>query len=46
MEATNKTTVTRKRRDIKIENIYSRCLISKKIVLPFTSIGKNIYETI
>jgi DNA-directed RNA polymerase subunit E'/Rpb7 len=46
MEATNKTTVIRKRRDIKIENIYSRCLITKKIVLPFTSIGKNIYETI
>lgn len=38
--------ITRKRREIKIESIYSRCLITKKIVLPFTSIGKNIYETI
>lgn len=35
-----------KRRDAKLQSIYSRCLISRNIVLPVTAIGKNIRETI
>lgn len=45
METNNKQ-VNKKRRDPKITSIYSRALISKKIVLPFNSIGKNIKQTI
>ena len=36
----------RKRKEPKIVSIYSRALITKKIVLPYNSIGKNIKETI
>ena len=36
----------RKRKEPKIVSIYSRALITKKIVLPYTSIGKNNKETI
>jgi len=35
-----------KRKDLKLENIYSRCLITKKIILPINTIGKNIKEVI
>ena len=35
-----------KRRDNKLVSIYSRCLITKNISIPITSIGKNIKETI
>jgi len=35
-----------KKRENKITSIYSRCLITRKIVLPITSIGKNLKETI
>jgi len=35
-----------KRRDNKLQSIYSRCLITRNIVLPITAIGKNIKETI
>lgn len=35
-----------KRRDTKLQSIYSRCLITRNIVLPITAIGKNIRETI
>jgi len=35
-----------KRREAKIQSIYSRGLISRNIVLPITAIGKNIRETI
>ena len=45
MEGINKP-IIRKRKELKIVSIYSRCLITKKIVLPFNSIGKNIHETI
>ena len=30
----------------KIQSVYSRCLITRKVVLPITAIGKNIKETI
>ena len=35
-----------KRREIKIQSIYSRCLLTRNVVLPITAIGKNIKETI
>jgi DNA-directed RNA polymerase subunit E'/Rpb7 len=38
--------IMRKRKEPKIVSIYSRALITKKIVLPYTSIGKNIKATI
>jgi DNA-directed RNA polymerase subunit E'/Rpb7 len=36
----------KKRRDTKLETIYSRGLITRKIVLPINSIGKNIKQVI
>jgi len=35
-----------KKKDSKVSSIYSRCLITRSIVLPITAIGKNIKETI
>ena len=35
----------KKRRD-KLQTIYSRCLLTRKIVLPITNIGKNLKENI
>ena len=35
-----------KKRETKITSIYSRCLITRNIMLPIKSIGKNIKETI
>jgi DNA-directed RNA polymerase subunit E'/Rpb7 len=35
-----------KRRENRIQTIYSRCLITRNIVVPITAIGKNIKETI
>jgi len=35
-----------KKRDTKIISVYSRCLITRNIVLPITSIGRNVKETI
>ena len=35
-----------KRRETRIQSIYSRGLISRSVVLPITAIGKNIKETI
>ena len=35
-----------KRRDARLQSIYSRCLITRSIVLPITAVGKNIRETI
>ena len=33
-------------KDGKLSTIYSRCLITRNIVLPITAVGKNIRETI
>lgn len=47
MEAATKPKQQRnKKRDNRIESIYSRCLITKNIILPITAIGKNISSTI
>ena len=35
-----------KRKETRITSIYSRCLITRNIVLPITAIGKNIKEVI
>jgi|688.fasta_scaffold283872_1 DNA-directed RNA polymerase subunit E'/Rpb7 len=36
----------KKRRDNRIQTVYSRCLLTRKIVLPIITIGKNLKETI
>lgn len=36
----------RKRKEARMQTVYSRCLLTRKIVLPIVSIGKNITETI
>lgn len=36
----------KERREIKISSVYSRCLITRNIVLPITAVGKNILEVI
>ena len=36
----------RKRKEPRIQTIYSRCLLTRKISLPITVIGKNLAETI
>jgi len=35
-----------KRKETRLQSIYSRCLITRNIVLPITSIGKNIHDNI
>jgi DNA-directed RNA polymerase subunit E'/Rpb7 len=45
MELVSKPTQKR-RREAKLQSVYSRCLITRKIILPITTIGKNIKETI
>ena len=32
----------KKRKENRIQSVYSRCLITRKIVLPITTIGKRI----
>jgi DNA-directed RNA polymerase subunit E'/Rpb7 len=45
MEAVAKTThVIKRRKDTKSQTIYSRCLLTRKVVLPITCIGKNLDE--
>ena len=48
MEAVSKTTHFKKRQSggTKLQSIYSRCLLTRKIVLPITIIGKNLNEVI
>ena len=47
MESTsNFKQVQKKRRETRLQSVYSRCLISRKITLPITTIGKNLKETI
>ncbi len=45
MEAVAKqTNFIKRRRDNKTQTIYSRCLLTRKVVLPITCIGKNLDE--
>ena len=46
METVSKTTQFKKRKDTKLQNIYSRCLLTRKIVLSINNIGKNLDEVI
>ena len=47
MELSTKPPQKNKKRDNnKLQTIYSRCLLTRNIVLPITAIGKNITETI
>jgi DNA-directed RNA polymerase subunit E'/Rpb7 len=47
MEAVARSTsVIKKRKDTKLQTIYSRCLLTRKIVLPINVIGKNLDEVI
>lgn len=39
-----KNTLLRKRKDNKSQSVYSRCLLTRKVVLPITFIGKNLDE--
>jgi len=41
-----KPTQQKKKRETRIQSVYSRCLITRKIVLPITTIGKNLKENI
>jgi DNA-directed RNA polymerase subunit E'/Rpb7 len=36
----------KKKKENRIQSVYSRCLITRKIVLPITTIGKNLKENI
>jgi hypothetical protein len=46
MESVAKPIQQKKRRETRIHTVYSRCLITRKIVLPITSIGKNLQEVV
>ncbi len=48
MEITNTKQIQQKykRRELRLTSVYSRCLITRTIVIPITSIGKNIKQTI
>ena len=47
MESLSKPTQQKmKRRETRLQSVYSRCLITRNIVLPITAVGKNIRETI
>lgn len=45
MEAISKPTQFKKRKD-KLQTIYSRCLLTRKIVLPIAFVGKNLDDVI
>jgi DNA-directed RNA polymerase subunit E'/Rpb7 len=45
MESLSKTAQFKKRRD-KLQSIYSRCLLTRKIVLPIIFVGKNLEDVI
>ena len=46
MEAISKPTQPKKRKETRIQTVYSRCLITRKVILPITTIGKNLTENI
>ena len=45
MEHISKTIPLKKRRD-KLQSVYSRCLLTRKIVLPINFVGKNLDDVI
>jgi len=46
MEGATKQIQQKKRRENKVQSVYSRCLINRKVILPITTIGNNLKENI
>jgi len=46
MEGATKQIQQKKRRENKVQSVYSRCLITRKVILPITTIGNNLKENI
>ena len=46
MENTAKQIQQKKKRDNRIQTVYSRCMLTRKIVLPISTIGKTLKENI
>lgn len=46
MEPVARNVQQKKRRDNRTQSVYSRCLLTRKFVLPITAIGKNLKENI
>ncbi len=46
METASKPVQQKKKRDNRIQTVYSRCMLTRKIVLPISTIGKTLKENI
>lgn len=46
METSAKNVQQKKKRDNRIQTVYSRCMLTRKIVLPISAIGKTLKENI
>ncbi len=46
METSAKPVQQKKKRDNRIQTVYSRCMLTRKIVLPISTIGKTLKENI
>ena len=46
METSAKNVQQKKKRDNRIQTVYSRCMLTRKIVLPISTIGKTLKENI
>lgn len=46
MESAAKQIQQKKKRDNRIQTVYSRCMLTRKIVLPISTIGKTLKENI
>ena len=46
METAAKPVQQKKKRDNRIQTVYSRCMLTRKIVLPISAIGKTLKENI
>ena len=46
METVAKNTQFKKRKDTKLQSIYSRCLLTRKVVLPINVVGKNLDDVL
>ena len=46
MESVAKQNQQKKKRDNRIQTVYSRCMLTRKIVLPISTIGKTLKENI
>jgi hypothetical protein len=46
MESIAKQIQQKKKRDNRIQTVYSRCMLTRKIVLPISTIGKTLKEAV